>query len=140
MSKNKKMSPVVHFEMPYKDRDRMVSFYETVFGWEMTKLGPETMDYVYAKTAEANIERDKMYENVARGAIGGGFYPFKPDWPSQHPSIVIAVDDIEESMELINNNGGEVLGEPMEIPNNGTYVSFYDTEGNRVSIIQPSPM
>ena len=34
--------------------------------------------------------------------------------------------------------GGKVLGEPMEIPGVGLYVSFFDTEGNRVSMLQPS--
>ena len=137
---NKKMNPVVHFEMPYEDKERMVLFYETVFGWEMTKLGPDMMDYVVADTAKANETRDAQWKDVARGAIGGGFFPMKPDWPEQHPSVVIAVDDIHESMEQINKNGGKVLGEPMDIPGNGTYVSFMDTEGNRVSIIQPLPM
>jgi hypothetical protein len=32
-----------------------------------------------------------------------------------------------------------VLGEPMEIPGVGRYVSFTDTEGNRVSLLQPLP-
>jgi predicted enzyme related to lactoylglutathione lyase len=32
-----------------------------------------------------------------------------------------------------------VLGEPMEIPGVGQYVSFIDTEGNRVSMLQPIP-
>jgi predicted enzyme related to lactoylglutathione lyase len=36
--------------------------------------------------------------------------------------------------------GGEVLGEPMDIPGVGRYVSFYDTEKNRVSMLQPLPM
>jgi len=30
-----------------------------------------------------------------------------------------------------------VLGEPMEIPGVGSYVSFTDTEGNRVSMLKP---
>ena len=34
--------------------------------------------------------------------------------------------------------GGKVLGEPMEIPGYGQYVSFFDTEGNRVSMMQPN--
>jgi uncharacterized protein len=34
-----KMNPVVHFEMGYKDRDRMIKFYETVFGWKTQKMG-----------------------------------------------------------------------------------------------------
>jgi len=33
--------------------------------------------------------------------------------------------------------GGKVLGEPMQIPHIGRYVSFFDTEGNRVSMLQP---
>ena len=34
---------------------------------------------------------------------------------------------------------GEVLGEAMSIPGVGQYVSFMDTEGNRVSMLQPLP-
>jgi predicted enzyme related to lactoylglutathione lyase len=33
--------------------------------------------------------------------------------------------------------GGKILGEPMDIPGVGAYVSFTDTEGNRVSLLQP---
>jgi hypothetical protein len=36
--------------------------------------------------------------------------------------------------------GGTVLGEPMEIPGVGSYVSFTDPEGNRVSMLQPIPV
>jgi predicted enzyme related to lactoylglutathione lyase len=32
-----------------------------------------------------------------------------------------------------------VLGEPMLIPGVGQYVSFMDSEGNRVSMLQPLP-
>ena len=35
------MDPVVHFEMPYKDRDRIARFYESVFGCRTEKLGAE---------------------------------------------------------------------------------------------------
>lgn len=140
MDQSNKMNPVVHFEMPYEDKNRVATFYETVFGWEITKLGSDMMDYVLAKTAEPSKEHDEKYIETARGTIGGGFFPKKPDWPAQYPSVVIAVDDIEYYMSLINKNGGKVLGEPIDIPGNGTYVSFLDTEGNRVSIIRPLPM
>jgi uncharacterized protein len=40
----------------------------------------------------------------------------------------------------VNDAGGKVLGEPMLIPGIGDYVSFYDTEQNRVSILQPLSM
>jgi hypothetical protein len=28
------MDSVVHFEMPYDDRDRMARFYQQAFGWQ----------------------------------------------------------------------------------------------------------
>ena len=49
---------------------------------------------------------------------------------------MIAVEDINVAIEKIKEAGGEVLGEPVEIPTVGLYVSFLDTEGNLVSLIQ----
>ena len=69
-------------------------------------------------------------------SINGGFYPKKADWPGQHPSIVIAVENLGEAMKKVAQTGGKVLGEPMDIPGVGTYVSFIDTEGNRASMLQ----
>jgi uncharacterized protein len=40
-------------------------------------------------------------------------------------------------MQRIRDAGGEVLGDPMEIPGVGQYVSFRDSEGNRVGMLQP---
>jgi predicted enzyme related to lactoylglutathione lyase len=128
-----RMSPVVHFEMPAEDRKRMASFYEKAFGWKTQMLGPEMGDYVLVTTAESDVK-----SGAPAGAINGGFFPKRPDWPAQHPSIVIAVDDIESAMQRVGNEGGKVLGEPMQIPGIGRYVSFFDTEGNRVSMLQPN--
>jgi uncharacterized protein len=50
---------------------------------------------------------------------------------------VIAVDDIQAAMTKVAEAGGKVLGEPMQIPGVGQYVSVFDTEGNRVSMLQP---
>ncbi len=33
----------------------------------------------------------------------------------------------------VEKSGGKVLGEPMDIPGVGPYVSFFDTKGNRVA-------
>ena len=38
----------------------------------------------------------------------------------------------------VEKSGGKVLGEPVDIPGVGLYVSFFDTEGNRVGMIQPA--
>lgn len=110
----------------------MAKFYESAFGWQTKMLGENMGNYVLATTTETDENGPKN-----RGAINGGFYPKKPDWPAQYPSIVIAVEDIKESVKKVTDAGGTVLGEPMEIPGVGQYVSFTDTEGNRVSMLQP---
>ncbi len=127
------MNPVVHFEMPYQDRQRMAKFYQAAFAWETKTLGEESGNYVLATTTETD---DKGPKRV--GAINGGFFPKKEDWPEQHPSVVIAVDNIDQAMKKVQKAGGKVLGEPMDIPGIGQYVSFSDTEGNRVSMLQPT--
>ncbi len=129
------MDPVVHFEMPYDDGKRMATFYEKAFGWQTRMLGAEMGNYILATTTEMTKSGPKR-----RGQINGGFYPKKPDWPAQHPSVVIAVADVKKSMERITAAGGKVLGDPMKIPGVGQYVSFVDTEGNRISMLQPIPV
>ena len=132
---SQKMDPVVHFEMPAVDRARMAQFYTKAFGWKAQMLGPDMGDYVVVTTTET--DENGMVQTP--GAINGGFFPKNEAMPAQYPSVVIAVDDIHSSMKEVADAGGEVLGEPMEIPGVGQYVSFFDTEGNRVSMLQPKP-
>jgi predicted enzyme related to lactoylglutathione lyase len=47
------------------------------------------------------------------------------------------VQDIRAAMKKVNAGGGETLGDPVTIPGVGEYVSFFDTEKNRVSMLQP---
>lgn len=128
------MNPVVHFEIPFDDRVRMAKFYESVFGWQMQMLGEDMGNYVLATTTETGEAGPKK-----PGAINGGFFPKDPKAPAQCPSVVVAVDNIKDAMKKVARAGGEVLGEPMEIPGVGQYVSFIDTEGNRLSMLQPVP-
>lgn len=128
-----KMNPVVHFEIPAEDRKRMADFYTKVFGWKTQQLGEDMGNYVLATTTDS----DENGMPKKPGAINGGFFQKTDDKPAQYPSVVIAVDDIKEHMMNVEKSGGKVLGEPMDIPRVGLYVSFFDTEGNRVGMIQP---
>lgn len=129
-----KMNPVVHFEMPAEDKKRMAGFYTKVFGWKTQQLGEEMGNYVLATTTDSDEEGRPQ----KLGAINGGFFQKTDDKPSQYPSVVIAVEDIKEHMRKVEKAGGKVLGEPGDIPGVGLYVSFFDTEGNRVSMLQPN--
>ena len=126
-------NPVVHFEMPYLDEARLTRFYQQAFGWGMVSTGPQMGDYITAQTAPT--DENRMV--TSPGTINGGFYPRTPDGPP-HPSVVIAVGDISAAIRGVTDAGGTVLGEPVEIPGIGHYVSFTDSEGNRVSLLQPA--
>ena len=127
------MNPVVHFEMPAEDRKRMADFYTKVFGWKTEQLGEDMGNYVLATTTDSDEKGPKK-----PGAINGGFFQKTDDKPAQYPSVVIAVDDIEAHIKTLERAGGKVLGEPVDIPGVGRYVSFLDTEGNRIGMIQPT--
>lgn len=130
MSKN----PVVHFEMPYKDPKRVAEFYSKVFGWGMSDAGQAMGHYIVAQTAET--DENRMVKTP--GTINGGFYDLNQPQASKEPSVVISVDDVKKAMADIKAAGGEILGETQEIPGVGLWVSFRDSEGNRVSILQAS--
>ena len=139
MSKN----PVVHFEMGYFDADRMKRFYESAFGWGLQQMGPEMGNYILANTAET----DDQGMVKTPGTINGGFYQKVDDPLSHPPSVVISVPDIKAAMKAVEASGGKILGamdegggvsmEPMDIPGVGQWISFQDTENNRVSLLQP---
>jgi predicted enzyme related to lactoylglutathione lyase len=141
-----KPNPVVHFEMGYKDKERMKEFYTKVFGWKTNQMGAEMGNYVVAQTSDSD-PNDPAGRPKMPGTINGGFYEKKgPN--SEAPSVVIAVDDIKQAVEDVKAAGGQILGgmqpdgertmEPTMIPGVGLWVSIQDTEGNRVSMLQPN--
>ena len=139
-----KPNPVVHFEMGYKDKGRMTAFYQTVFGWDTQDMGPNMGGYVVAHTTET--DKDGMVKTP--GNINGGFYEKGDDAGMQAPSVVVSVDDINASVEEVKKAGGKILGamgpdgqrhpEPQMIPGVGLWMPIEDTEGNRLSLLQPA--
>jgi uncharacterized protein len=129
-----KMSPVIHFELPAENRKRMMEFYAKVFGWEMNQLGPDMGDYVVVMTSESDKNGPKK-----PGMIDGGIYQKTKEMGPMYPSVVISVDNLDEHIRTVETAGGKVLGKPMGIPGVGTFVSFIDSEGNRMSMMQPLP-
>lgn len=124
MSKN----PGVHFEMPYEDADRVATFYQSAFGWNMNKTGPEIGGYITAGTAETDANRMV----TTPGTVNGGFFDKKASQASPMPSVA----DIQTAMKDIEAAGGKVFSQPQDIPGIGMGAVFTDTEGNRVSILQ----
>ena len=61
------MNPVVHFELPYGDADRISTFYNAVFGWKLINLGEQSGNYILATTTESDAK-----PGLPAGAINGG--------------------------------------------------------------------
>jgi predicted enzyme related to lactoylglutathione lyase len=125
------MNPVIHFEIPAADTKRLSAFYEHAFGWQTTPLGPDMGNFVLAFTTGSD---QATRIPTKRGAINGGFY--ERTSPEQHTKLTILVDDIRVAMKKIEAAGGTILGEPIEMPGIGLFVSFTDTEGNLATINQ----
>jgi predicted enzyme related to lactoylglutathione lyase len=123
--------------MPAKDRKRVSEFYTKVFGWKMNQLGEEMGDYLIAQTAET--DENNMVKTP--GTINGGFW--QTDKDNESPHVVISVDNLEESMKAVEEAGGKIIGGAKgpgkidDIPGVGRHISFEDSEGNRVSMLQP---
>jgi uncharacterized protein len=128
------MDPVVHFELPAEDRERMAAFYTAAFDWQTESLGPEMGNYTVVTTTESDGGRP-----TSPGAINGGFFLKSEDPASHSPSVVIAVEDIEASLKAVAEAGGTPGDPAQEIPGVGLYANFHDSEGNRIALLQPSP-
>jgi predicted enzyme related to lactoylglutathione lyase len=133
---SKQMYPVIHFELPTEDTDRAKRFYESVFGWQITQMGPEAGDFALAFTTQTDPESRMP---AKRGAINGGFY--KKTASDQQTKLTILVDDIRAVIEQVKAAGGKFVaasqgGEVEEMPGVGLFATFKDTEGNLVTLYE----
>src|SRR5688500_16015494 len=98
MNGGRAMNSVVHFEMPYEDRERMAKLSQSAVRWQTRARGEELGTYGLATTTETDETGP-----TKPGAINGGFYAKTPDIPSPYPSVVIGVDDIQESIRKVQD-------------------------------------
>ena len=125
-----KKSPVVHFEMPFKDPSRVIEFYSKVFGWDMTPMGENMANYILAGTTDT-----ENMQSTKPGEINGGFFESSEE-NNKYPLVTIRVDNMEEAMVEVKTAGGKILSGPHDIPGVGQYTSIMDSEDNRVSLLQ----
>ncbi|MFA9288663.1 MAG: VOC family protein [Weeksellaceae bacterium] len=120
------MNKVVHFELPFDNKERAKKFYSETFGWKINEM-PE-IGYIGADTAPSD---EKGMPNEP-GAINGGMVQRTADQPA--PVIVISVDSIDEMVKKIETAGGTMVGEKGEVPHMGYYAYLKDTEGNVIGL------
>jgi predicted enzyme related to lactoylglutathione lyase len=117
------MGRIIHFEIPADEPERAVCFYESAFNWKFQQWdGP--MPYWLASTGPKE-------QPGIDGAI------MIRQHPGQSVSNVIAVDSLEQAIEAVQKNGGEMITPILPIPGIGRYANARDTEGNVFGMMQP---
>ena len=122
------MAKVVHFEIPFDNKERAMKFYTDSFGWQLQDM-PQ-MNYVMATTVPVD---DKHMPKEA-GAINGGLFPRPKEAPS--PTLYVDVPSVEDALKKIQAAGGKVVTPKTPIPGMGAYARVTDTEGNVVGLFQ----
>lgn len=120
------MDPVVHFEIPFDEKDRALTFYRNTFGWQLHDM-PD-MGYVVVHTTEV----DHNYTPKKTGRINGGM--MKKTDPITSPVIVIKVKNLDDKIKQVTQNGGSVVKQKGPVGDMGYYAQVKDTEGNIIGI------
>jgi predicted enzyme related to lactoylglutathione lyase len=131
-------NPIVHFEIHADDPDRAQKFYEEVFGWRFTVLGPDMGNYRLIMTGK-NPDQGPAVEG-----INGGMMQRNAEKPAAGLSpmayvCIVGVDDIDASIENVRAAGGTEHMAKMEVPGVGQLAYFADTEGNVFGMLEPVP-
>lgn len=120
---------LTHFAIYVNDIHRAKSFYEQVFDWGFTSYGP---------TDFMQIKADQTEHSELIGALQSRKYS-----PIQEKIIglecTITVEDVDEIIQKVENNGGNILMHKTAIPTVGWITKFLDPEGNLICAMQSDP-
>src|SRR5919108_4328837 len=120
------MDKVVHFEIPFDDKNRAMKFYTDAFGWRLMDM-PQ-MNYVIASTVDVD---DKQMPREP-GAINGGLFQRPKEAPN--PTVYVGVSSIDATIDKVTRAGGRVVTPKTPIPNMGAFARIADTEGNVIGL------
>ena len=116
------MLRVTHFELPADNPEKLVEFYEGVFGWTVRKWdGP--MDYWLVMTGPP--DQPGIDGGIARRGEG-----------DSGPINSIDVPFIDEFVAKIESGGGSVVAPKIPVPGVGYLAYCKDPEGNTFCIMQ----
>lgn len=119
------MGRVVHFEIEVEDPERASRFYQAVFGWKIEKWeGP--MEYWLITTGSAGEE-----------GIDGGMG--RRDGEMSKTTNTVDVASVDDTVRLVEANGGKVVGPKHPVPGVGYLAYCQDTEGIVFGVMQADP-
>ena len=120
---------LTHFAIHIDDIERAKNFYEGVFDWGFSSYGQA--DFL-------QIKADKSDNGELIGALQSRKFSPLPD-KVIGLECSIGVENIDEIIEKVKNNAGQILMPKTAIPYVGYIAKFLDTEGNLICGIQYDP-
>jgi predicted enzyme related to lactoylglutathione lyase len=127
MTKEKRLSNVVWFELPVTNLDRATQFYETVFD---TKLATD-------QRFPGIAIFPRRHETATTGALAVTHDPQIEGRPSTDGAVVYLNCDgeLDAVLKRAKAAGGELLQEVAQLPGEmGWIAQFRDLDGNRVGL------
>jgi len=103
------------------------AFYAEVFGWktEVTEMptGPYTTFW-----ADGNVE----------GNAAAGMMPKTEEMSfPNYWGVYFAVEDVEATLGAVKDNGGQVLMQPIDVPQVGVFAVVQDPQGAAMTVMKP---
>jgi uncharacterized protein len=117
---------LTHFAIHIDDIERAKMFYDGVFDWGFTSYGQE--DFL-------QIKADKTENGELIGALQARKYSPVPE-KIIGLECTISVQNIDETIEKVKSNGGQIVLPKTTIPYVGFIAKFLDTEGNLICGMQ----
>ena len=117
---------LTHFAIYTEDTNRAKEFYSNVFDWGFQSFGQE--DFL-------QIKDDNSEEGELIGALQSRNYSPVPE-KIIGLECTISVQNVDDIVERIKNNGGQIIMPKTAIPYVGWITKFLDTEGNLICAMQ----
>lgn len=117
---------LTHFAIHVDDMKRAKNFYDDVFDWGFNLYGQS--DFLQIKT-------DKTENGELIGALQSRNYSPVTD-KIIGLECTIGVENVDDIVERVQNNGGHILMPKTSIPYVGWIAKFLDTEGNLICVMQ----
>jgi len=111
-------------ELMTRNKDAALKFYQDLLGWEPAESGMPWKDYTILKNGDSRA---------------GGLMTMPDDVPEHIPShwlSFVAVDNLDELTEKVNDLGGVVCHGPVEVPELGRFIIIQDPSGAVLSLMQ----
>ena len=110
---------ITHIDIPVNDTAKAAQFYSTLFGWQIS--------------APPGFEDYPMWQ-APNKISGGGLAPRSEGFTQ--PRSYVEVDSIDDTLALVEANGGTVVMGKQPISETSWWAFFTDPDGNTIGLYE----